>query len=309
MRVFVIGGTGFLGSHLVPKLLGKGHDVAVLTRSKEKASSLKTIGIRGIVGDLLYPESFISNLPPQDVVIAAAMPKIVPGPVSRKRLRVLQEQTCVYFSTYIDCAEKLKCPLVLTMGASFHTIGDEVADENWSIERRGIARVGGLVEPLISEVMERGSPPLIQMLPGQIYGPGGLFRDFMYEWMKKGKFRVIGSGDNCIPRIHVEDCAEAYVLVIEEMPLGEKFIIADDWHCTVREFSDLMAENMDIARPKSVPRFLIRLVLGKLMYETVTMNCRVSNIHAKKLLGWNLKYPTCREGLPAAIIEIEREGR
>ncbi|MCL4516790.1 MAG: hypothetical protein M1379_14585 [Firmicutes bacterium] len=56
------------------------------------------------------------------------------------------------------------------------------------------------------------------MLPGQIYGPGGLFQT-MYGWMKEGKYRVIGSGKNYIPKIHVEDCAEAYVKPDHGVPL------------------------------------------------------------------------------------------
>jgi len=32
-------------------------------------------------------------------------------------------------------------------------------------------------------------------------------RNFMYKWMENGKYRVIGTGKNYIPRIHVEDRA------------------------------------------------------------------------------------------------------
>ena len=62
---------------------------------------------------------------------------------------------------------------------------------------------------------------------------------------------------------------------------------------------------MNVPRPKSVPGFIVRVVMGKLIYETVTMSCRVSNAKAKEVLGWKLKYPTYREGLPATIDEIE----
>lgn len=307
MKVFVVGGTGFLGTHLLPKLLEQSHDVTVLTRSSEKASSLESLGVKVVVGDLLQPESFISSLTPQDAVISIAMPEIQPGRISSKRFEMLQKQTTAYFLTSIAVAEKLSCPLILTLGTSFRTTGDEVADESWPIERFGMTKIGELVDPLISEVIKRGSPPLIQMLPGEIYGPGGLFKNLMYEWMKKGKYRVIGSGKNYLPRIYVEDCAEAYIQVLGKMPLGERFIIADDGSCTQREFSDFMADCMNVPRPKSVPGFIIRIVMGKLIYETVTMNCRVNNAKAKRYLDWKLKYSTYREGLPAAIKEIEKD--
>ena len=126
----------------------------------------------------------------------------------------------------------------------------------------------------------------------------------MYEWMKKGKYRVVGPGNNYIPRIHVEDCAEAYIRILEKMPIGESFIIADDEPCTVREFVDLMANCMDVQKPKSIPRLLARIFLGKTLYDTVMMNCRVSNVKAKNQLNWEPKFPTYRDGLPPTIKEL-----
>jgi nucleoside-diphosphate-sugar epimerase len=231
------------------------------------------------------------------------MPDIQPARISRKRFRILRQQTTAYFSTPLVTAEKLGCPLIVTLGTSFRTVGDQVADEHWPIERFGITRIGELADPLIAEVTRRGSPPLIQMLPGEIYGPGGLFGT-MYEWMRRGRYRVIGSGENYIPRVYVEDCAEAFAKVLDKMPLGERFIVADDGPCTLREFADFMADCMDVPRPKSIPGFVAKIVLGDLLYETVMMNCRVSNAKAKKHLGWKPEYPTYREGLPVTVREL-----
>jgi nucleoside-diphosphate-sugar epimerase len=309
MKVFVIGGTGFLGTFLIPKLMANGHKITVFTRSEEKAHPLESRGISVIIGDLLRPDSILERIPPQDAVVSIAMPEVKPGRISRRKLKKLQDETKMLFLTPLAIAENSQCPIIVTLGTSFTTHGEEMADETWPIERIGIARVGELVDPILSEVLQKGIPPLIQLLPGQIYGPGGLFKRFMYDWMKKGKYRVVGSGDNYIPRIHVEDCAEAYVRALEKMPVGEKLIIADDGPCTVREFADCMAKNMKVPKPKSVPGFVIRAVLGKLLYETITMNCRVSNAKAKEHLEWQPIYPTYREGLPAAIKKIESQER
>jgi uncharacterized protein YbjT (DUF2867 family) len=84
MRVFVIGGTGFLGTFLIPKLMENGHEVTVLTRSKEKVLRLESLGINVMVGDLLRPESILARIPPQDAVISIAMPEVKPGRMSLK---------------------------------------------------------------------------------------------------------------------------------------------------------------------------------------------------------------------------------
>jgi hypothetical protein len=307
MKVFVIGGTGFLGTYLLPKLLKEKHEVTVLTRDKAVTSVLQAHGFKTVIGDLLQPEFFMSSLVPHDVVISIAMPDITPHKITGSEFKQIQNRTTKYFSTSIAVAESFNCPLVLTLGTSFRTRHGQVADETWPIERFGMTRIGELVDSLIALVERQGSPPLIQLLPGEIYGPGGLFKNIMYEWMKKGRYRIIGSGDNHIPRVHVEDCAEAYIQVLKKMPVGEKFIIADDEPCTLRDFSDFMAACMNVPKPKSFPGFMAKWAIGSLLYETITMNCVVSNARAKEHLDWKLMYPSFREGLPATIKEIEDE--
>jgi len=76
MRVFVVGGAGFLGTHLVIRLAGHEHDSTVLTRSSEKTPRLLSIDIKAVVVELLAPESFLPKLIPQDIVISVAVPHI-----------------------------------------------------------------------------------------------------------------------------------------------------------------------------------------------------------------------------------------
>jgi len=62
MRVLVTGATGFVGSHLVPELLDRGHDVVALTR--DPSSYVAPAGVEVLEGDVLDPEL---RLPPVDV--------------------------------------------------------------------------------------------------------------------------------------------------------------------------------------------------------------------------------------------------
>lgn len=303
MKVFVVGGTGFLGSHLVPRLVQKGHQVAVLTRNPQQISALEQKGASGIVGDILKIESFVSSLDTPDLLINIAMPPVKLGRISRRRFKRLRKVTTLYIANTIQLAERIGCPYILTLGTSFHPDTDRLFTEEDPIQRFGMPKIGEHVDDLIDEALTKNNPGCIVFMPGQIYGSGGLFL-MMYDWMNRGRYRIVGRGDNTIPRIYVEDLADAYVKTVEELPCGERFILADDTPCTVYDFTKYMAECMHIPMPKSIPKWLMRAIIGKLPLETITMNCRVSNAKAKRLLAWQPKYPSYREGLKRTMEQM-----
>ncbi len=53
MRILVTGGTGFIGNHVVRRLIGEGHTVRVLVRNASTAQSIKALGAEIVEGNLL----------------------------------------------------------------------------------------------------------------------------------------------------------------------------------------------------------------------------------------------------------------
>lgn len=303
MKVFIIGGTGFLGGYLVPRLIENGHEITLLTRHRSNADKYADTA-RVIEGDLLKPGPFIWDTGTQDIVVNIAMPPFRIGRLNQGKLNQLKAITTGYLTNAVLIAEKLNCPLILTAGTSFQTKGEEVADESWKIARIGMAKVGENYDGIVGKVLEKGAPQLIQVLPAQIYGPGGLFLN-MIKMAQQGRNTIFGNGSNRIPRIYVDDCAEAFVKIIEKKPVGEKYIIADDYACTTLEFNSYLSELLDKPPPGKLPKFLLRMIMGRMIYETVTMDCRVSNAKAKEELDWQPSYPTYKEGLKATVESLK----
>lgn len=308
MNILVIGGTGLVGSYLLPRLVEKGNKVFALTRSNDKIERINNLGAFGLLGDIRDPQGFKSNLPEElDLIVLLAMPSVKPGQrMTKKRKEELRQETNDFFRNSMDLAIQYKIPIILPSGTSFRTEKNEIADETWPILRTGLTEIGKDTDEMVNEAIKTQNPKVIQLLYGKIYGNGGLFR-FMYNMMDKGRSMIIGSGDNCIPNIHASDAASAIVKAIEKLPIGEKFIIADDTAVSQEDFTNYMATLMNKKQPGHIPAFIIKLVLGKDFYEIIRMNCKVSNAKAKRMLDWKPDYPSYKEGLEETIKEMKEK--
>ena len=60
--ILVTGATGFLGSHLFPRLLEAGHQVRCLVREGSRAYALRALGVELVIGDITDPESVPRSL-------------------------------------------------------------------------------------------------------------------------------------------------------------------------------------------------------------------------------------------------------
>jgi len=308
MKILVIGGTGLVGSYLLPRLVEKGNEVIALTRAVDKIERINNLGANGILGDIRNLQAFKSNLPETlDIIVLLAMPSVKPGQrMTKKRKEELRKETNDFFRNSMDLAIHYNVPIILPSGTSFKTENNEIADETWPILRIGLTEIGKDTDEMVNQAIKTENPKVIQLLYGKIYGNGGLFR-FMYNMMEKGRSKIIGKGDNCIPNIHASDAASAIIKVIEKLPIGEKFIIADDTAVTQKDFTNYMAELMNKKRPGHIPAFIIKLVLGNDFYEIIRLNCKVSNSKAKRLLDWKPEYPSYKEGLEITIKEMKEK--
>jgi nucleoside-diphosphate-sugar epimerase len=306
MKVMVIGGTGLVGSYLLPKLIADGHIVYALTRDNKKIDRISQLGAKGIIGDICKPNEIAANLPDKpDIIVLLAMPSVKIGKrMTKKRKEEMRLETNAFFRNSIDLAINFNIPVILPGGTSYKTIGDEVADESWPIRRIGLTEIGKDTDSMVEEAFRTGIPKAIQLMYGKIYGNGSLFR-VMYRMMEKGTGKIIGDGKNRIPNIFAGDAATAIVKTIEKLPVGEKFLIIDDTPITQEQFSCRMAELMGKRKPGKIPGFIIKLVIGRDLYEVIKMDCKASNAKAKRILGWTPEYPSALDGLKPVIEEMK----
>ena len=82
--IFITGGTGYLGRHLLPILLGRGHEVRLLVRPGSQGKLPK--GCQGVLGNALDASSFADAVPPADTLVQlVGIPK--PSPAKARQFR------------------------------------------------------------------------------------------------------------------------------------------------------------------------------------------------------------------------------
>jgi nucleoside-diphosphate-sugar epimerase len=116
--------------------------------------------------------------------------------------------------------------------------------------------------------------------------------------VSKRQFPMIGAGGGVMSFIHLQDAAAATVLALDAQGPAI-YNITDDEPAPMREWLPVLAAALGAKPPFRVPGWVGSLLMGKVL--TMMTEARgASNAKAKRELGWTLRYPSWREGFPAA---------
>jgi nucleoside-diphosphate-sugar epimerase len=298
MRVFVAGGSGVIGRRLVPRLVARGHQVTATTTSAGKLGLLERMGAEGVVMDGLdaaaVGEAVAAAQPDAVVHQMTALSPAHSGRPNPRRPDRLFAATNRLRSEGIDH---------LLAAAAATGVAHVVAQGHASMNG---ARAGGWVktedDPL--EVIE-GTKAISHLEDtvvgaggavlryGGFYGPGA--NDEQIHLVRKRLLPLIGGGTGYVSWVHVDDAANATVLAVERKAKGV-FNIVDDEPAPVRDWLPYLAACVGAKPPRRVPAWLARLLAGEMAVGAMTEGRGFSNAKAKRELGWELRYPSWRQG-------------
>jgi nucleoside-diphosphate-sugar epimerase len=128
---------------------------------------------------------------------------------------------------------------------------------------------------------------------GGLNGAGA--NDDQVKFVRKRMFPLVGGGTGYISWVHVDDAASATVLAVEQKAKGV-FNIVDDEPAPVSEWLPYLAQCAGARPPRRVPAWLARLLAGEMMVGMMTKGRGFCNAKAKRELGWELRYPSWRQG-------------
>ena len=123
--------------------------------------------------------------------------------------------------------------------------------------------------------------------------------DAQLELVRKRRFPIVGDGGGIWSFIHLDDAATATALALEAGAPGI-YNVVDDEPAPVSEWLPALADAIHAKPPRHVPRWLARILAGEAGVALMTEIRGASNAKAKRELGWTLRYPSWRQGFPAA---------
>jgi nucleoside-diphosphate-sugar epimerase len=306
MRVFVAGGSGVLGRRLVPQLVAGGHQVTATTTSAAKLGLLEQLGAQGVVMDGLdaasVGEAVAAARPDTIVNQMTALSSVHAGKPNPRKPGPFFAGTNLLRSEGVDhllaAAEACGVTHVVAQGhASMNGVrtGGWVKTEEEPLEViEGTAAINHM-----EEVVVKAGGAVLRY--GGFYGAGS--HDEQLELVRKRLMPLVGSGAGHFSWVHVDDAASATVLAVEQRATGV-FNIVDDEPAPVSEWLPYLAECAGAKPPRRVPAWLVRLLAGEMAVGMMTQGRGFSNAKAKRELGWELRYPSWRQGFEHEVAGV-----
>jgi nucleoside-diphosphate-sugar epimerase len=288
MRIFVTGASGWIGSAVVPELIGAGHQVLGLARSDASAAAVIAAGAEALRGDLNDLATLQAGAAASDGIIHLAF---------------------IHDFTDIEASVGTDRRAIETMGAALEGSGSGKP----LVIASGTPALPGRVaterdEPAPGSPMAgrgenaraalamaaRGVRSCVVGLPRTVHGEGdrhGFIAQLIAIARAKGVSGYVGDGSSRWPAVHVLDAAHLFRLAVEHAPAGSRVHAVGDEGVQVR---DIAAE---IGRHLNLPTATAPAGDFGFLGQILSIDQPASSTMTRELLGWRPVQPGLIEDL------------
>ena len=317
MRIFLTGGTGYLGAPLARRLAEAGHEVRALVRAGSDRAQLTALGVAVFTGDVCDRASMREGMSGSDWVVHAAAEVDPDAPPERMRaVNVEGSENVASLAHKLGVGRFLSVSSVAWFGGSPDdgTPADEEAPSRPPFPTPYSATKNAGQQAIRAHA--RRGLRLNTVFPGLIYGPPGLGgANRLMRRVLRGRYRVMTGGERRMSWIFLDDVVAAIAAVIAAAPPGRDFLLAGEV-ATVRSVVERLCVLGDVAPPRlEVPVAAARLLMRGVapLYAlrgrrppfspsqlgSLTRHWAFDDARARRELGWQPR--GLESGLPAAV--------
>jgi len=251
MRIFVTGASGWIGSAVVPELIGAGHQVVGLARSDASAAALTAAGAevhRGTLDDL---DGLRDAAGSSDGVIHLAFKHDLAFSGDFQGAADADRRAVETFGEALAGSEK---PLLIASGLLGVTPGHVATERDGHGSHAAVAAFGGgpqarwKTAEFTLSLASQGVRSSVVRLPPTNHGDGdnGFIATLVAIARERGVSGYIGDGANRWPAVHRLDSARLFGLALERATAGSTLHAAAEEGVPIREIAEVIGRHLEL---------------------------------------------------------------
>ncbi len=327
--MFVTGGTGLVGSHLIEEALRRGHRVRALVRASSDTRLLDLWGVEKVEGDLADAEALRQGVRGADWVFNCAAKVGDWGTL--EEFRKLNVEAFGHLLDAASAADVERFVHVSSLGVyeGRDHFGTDETTPPAADSLDAYTRSKTEAEFLALRYFHERKLPVSIVRPGFIYGE----RDRtvlpkLLTNLRRGTFAYFGSGEQALNCIYVKNLVHGLFLAAETPgAVGETFNLTDGTRVSKRQFIGKVAELAGLKPPRrKIPLWLARFLatamerrarrkgatepplVNKARFKFLGLNLDYSIEKARRVLGYEPPFTT-EQGLTAAMADLSPSSR
>jgi len=247
MKIAVTGGSGFIGNHLVKKLVSEGHEIKVLVRKTSNTRLLGKLGVTLTIGDVMDKESVESLVNNAEMVYHLAAQVYTGSRDEFWNVNLQGTENMLEACLNGGIGKFVHVSTIKVMGSIKNPPGDECHLYN---PTSPYDRSKCEAEKMALRYHREHGLPVTIVRPTVVYGPGNMYLLRLYQWLQRGGC-FIGSMNNLMHPCYIENFLQGITLASERSKSdGKIYIIGDEKPVTWVEYIKTVAEMMGVAAPK-----------------------------------------------------------
>jgi nucleoside-diphosphate-sugar epimerase len=298
MKIFVTGASGWIGSAVVPELIGAGHEVVGLARSDSSAEKLQEAGAIVHRGDLDDPAGLAEAAADSDGVIHLAFQHETAFGGDFATAGAADRRAVEAMGAALAGSDR---PFVLASGMVGLTLGRPATENDGLVAspeiRANPAGVRSATALLTLSLRGIGVRSSVLRFPPTVHGDGdnGFMAMFVGIARQRGAVAYVGEGSNRWPAVHVSDAARLARLAVEAAPAGSVLHAAGEGGVPFLRIAEAMGRGLGLPTRSVDPANafehfgFLGLFAGLDSPATATIT--------RELLGWEAAGPSLLEDL------------
>lgn len=290
MRVFITGASGWIGSAVVPELIGAGHQVVGLARSDASAAALTAAGAEVRRGTIDALDTLRGAAADCDGVIHLAFKHDVAFSGGFDEAADADRRAIDAFGEALAGSGR---PFLIASGTLGLAPGRVATEEDGRADAHltgGPAKRQANARATLALAAD-GVRASVVRLPPTVHGDGdqGFLATVVAIARQKGVSGYIGDGSNRWPAVHRADAAHLFRLALEQAPAGSLLHATADEGVPIRDVAEVIGRHLDLPLVSVSPDDAAEHFgwLGGFL----GLDSPASSARTRELLGWRPTQP------------------